>query len=115
MNTSSSTSHPTISTDTAAHVLAHYGKPGGIPAGDWTAQLITLIDQADITNLARFAAGFPGYAAAITAMKYDPDGVAYLQDIAARRCTRCKQDDGPITPTGRCEACARPMPLDGVA
>lgn len=109
-----STTSPTIPADVAAHVLYHYGKPG-IPAGDWTARLITLIDQADITNLARFAAGFPAYTAAITAMKYDPDGTAYLQDIAAGRCPRCKTDDGPNTASGLCEPCARPMPLDGVA
>lgn len=30
-------------------------------------------------------------------------------------CSRCKQDDGPFTPAGLCEPCARPMPLDGVA
>ena len=36
-------------------------------------------------------------------------------EVAAIRCTRCKQDDGPFTDDGLCEACARPVPLDGVA
>ncbi|MFD5798660.1 hypothetical protein ACFWIO_35040 [Streptomyces diastatochromogenes] len=31
------------------------------------------------------------------------------------RCTRCKDEDGPFTDDRLCEACARPMPLDGVA
>lgn len=31
------------------------------------------------------------------------------------RCTRCKGEDGPFTDEKLCEACARPMPLDGVA
>jgi hypothetical protein len=30
------------------------------------------------------------------------------------RCTRCDDADGPFTPAGLCEACARPMPLGGV-
>lgn len=36
-------------------------------------------------------------------------------DTGPIRCTRCKQDDGPFTDASLCEACARPMPLDGVA
>ncbi|WP_409469122.1 hypothetical protein [Streptomyces sp. HC307] len=109
-----SISSPTIPPDVAAHVLAHYGR-GGYPAGDWAESLISLISRADDINRDRFAAGFPEYVAAITAIKYDPQGIERLQDIAAGRCTRCKNDDGPNTADGRCEACARPMPLDGVA
>ncbi|GGM05878.1 hypothetical protein GCM10010099_22570 [Streptomyces cinereus] len=36
----------------------------------------------------------------------------------AIRCTRCQGEDGPFTKVATdslCEACARPMPLDGVA
>jgi hypothetical protein len=36
-------------------------------------------------------------------------------DTGPIRCTRCQGDDGPFTDDGLCEACARPMPLDGVA
>lgn len=36
-------------------------------------------------------------------------------ETAAIRCTRCQDVDGPFTDDGLCEACARPMPLDGVA
>ena len=31
------------------------------------------------------------------------------------RCSRCAGEDGPFTDDDLCEACARPMPLDGVA
>jgi hypothetical protein len=109
-----STNSPNIPPDVAAHVLAHYGR-GGYPAGDWAEDLIGLISRADNINRDRFAAGFPEYVAAITAIKYDPNGVEYLLDLAAGRCPRCKQDDGPIAESGLCEPCAQPMPLDGVA
>lgn len=109
-----STNSPTIPPDVAAHVLFHYGHDG-CPAGDWVESLISLISRADDINRDRFAAGFPEYVAAITAIKYDPNGVEHLQDIAAGRCPRCKTDDGPNVPSGHCEACDRPMPLDGVA
>lgn len=111
MNTNS----PTIPADVAAHVLFHYGREGGYQAGSFTTALLTAMGTADPSNLDKLAAGFPTYVAAITAIHYDPRGVERLQDIAAGRCTRCKQDDGPFTPAGLCEACARPMPLDGVA
>lgn len=108
------TSSPTIPPDVAAHVLNHYGREG-IPAGDWHETLITLIARADIEDAAKLAGAFPDYGSAVLIAKYNPDGLTWLQDIAAGRCTRCKQDDGPFTPTGLCEPCARPMPLDGVA
>ena len=82
---------------------------------DSTAQLLTCIGMADPSNLDRLAAGFPEYVAAVTAIQYDPQGIERLQDLAAGRCTRCKKDDGPFVPSGLCEPCARPMPLDGVA
>lgn len=110
-----STSSPTIPPDVAAHVLFHYGRDGGYQAGSFTTALLSAMGTADPSNLDRLAAGFPEYVAAITAIQYDPAGVERLQDIAAGRCTRCKQNDGPFVPSGQCEACARPMPLDGVA
>lgn len=110
-----STTTPTIPADVAAHVLHHYGRDGGYPAGSFTQQLLTTMGMADPSNLDRLGLGFPAYVSAIHAIQYDPHGVARLQDLAAGRCTRCKQDDGPIVASGRCEPCDRPMPLDGVA
>ncbi|GAA0637615.1 hypothetical protein GCM10009535_12550 [Streptomyces thermocarboxydovorans] len=110
MNTNS----PTIPADVAAHVLHQFGR-GGIPAGEWHEMLITLIARADMERAAKLTAAFPDYGGAVLLAKYADDGLAMLQDIAAGRCTRCKQDDGPITPSGLCEPCAAPMPLDGVA
>ena len=74
------TNGPTIPPDVAAHVLAHFGR-GGYPAGDWAEDLISLIARADNINRDRFAAGFPEYVAAVTAIKYDPNGVEHLQGI----------------------------------
>ena len=110
-----STSSPAIPADVAAHVLWHYGHEGGLKPGDFTRQLLTTIGMADPTNRDRLAVGFPAYIAAVTAIEYDPDGVTHLRDLAAGRCPRCKGDDGPLVDDGRCEACAQPMPLDGVA
>lgn len=107
------TSSATIAADVAAHVLTFYGHDGGYPAGSFTQDLISLIDRADPSNQDRLAAGFPAYVAAVHAIQYDPDGTTRLKDIAAGRCTRCKNDDGPITASGRCEACDQPLPLGG--
>lgn len=71
----------TISREVAAHVLSHFGRPGGYPAGDWTESLISLIDRADMTNRAKLLAAFPGYGAAIALAKYDENGIATLQTI----------------------------------
>lgn len=41
-----------------------------------------------------------------------------FSDVHALRCSRCQDVDGPFTTVDTdtlCEACARPMPLDGVA
>ncbi|MGW4974186.1 hypothetical protein ACWEP3_30650, partial [Streptomyces albidoflavus] len=43
-------------------------------------------------NLARLGEAFPAYAAAVVGIKYDPEGVAFLQaarDAGARPATRC--------------------------
>ncbi|MFJ3507856.1 hypothetical protein [Streptomyces luteogriseus] len=109
-----STETTTIPAEVAAHVLSHFGR-GGYPAGDWSEALITLIDRADMANRAKLLNAFPDYGAAVLLAKYDEHGIATLLDIAAGRCPRCRQGDGPFTPSGLCEPCARPMPLDGVA
>jgi len=78
-----STNSPTIPPDVAAHVLFHYGREGGYQAGSFTTDLLSAMGKADPTNLDRLALGFPEYVAAVTAIQYDPDGVANLQRIAA--------------------------------
>ncbi|MFG7942929.1 hypothetical protein [Streptomyces cacaoi] len=72
---------PTITPAIASQVLSHYGQ-GGYPAGSWGQKLISLIATADELNFIPLADAFPAYAAAVTAMQYDPDGAAYLQRIA---------------------------------
>ncbi|MEU1043890.1 hypothetical protein ABZ400_01885 [Streptomyces sp. NPDC005897] len=114
-----STANHSIPAEVACHVLNHYGR-GGYPAGDWTASLISLIDRADMVHQAKLTTAFPDYGAAIALAKYDEEGIATLQRIAGLpptpiTCKRCWGTDGPFTPDGLCEACARPMPLDGVA
>lgn len=109
-----STKTTAIPADVAAHVLFHFGHKG-IPAGEWAESLITLIARADMVHKAKLTAAFPDYAGAVLLAQYADNGVSVLKDIAAGRCTRCKQDDGPLTPSGLCEPCAAPMPLDGVA
>lgn len=73
---------PTIPPDVAAHVLFHYGRDGGYQAGSFTTALLNAMGTADPANLDKLAAGFPEYVAAVTAIQYDPDGVAHLQAIA---------------------------------
>lgn len=76
-----STANPSIPAEVAAHVLFHYGRCG-YPAGDWTADLISLIDRADMANRAKLTDTFPNYGAAIALAKYNEEGIATLQRIA---------------------------------
>lgn len=71
----------TIPPDVAAHVLSHYGHEGGYQAGSFTTALLTAMGTADPVNLFRLSVGFPEYAAAVTAIQYDPGGVEHLQRI----------------------------------
>lgn len=108
------TSSPTIPAETARHVLAHFGADGGIPAGSFTQQLITTIAMADMVNKAKLAGAFPDYTAAVIGAEYDPDGIAFLQRLAASdvdgpaQCSVCKSTVGPFVPGHpvRCEDCA---------
>lgn len=34
-------------------------------------------------------------------------------EVAAIKCSRCGDEDGPFTEAGYCETCARPLPLVG--
>jgi len=118
-----SLSSPTIPPDVAAHVLFMFDSSGAIcqivaadiVPNEFQRHLIRAIAHADHDNKARLAEQFPDYVAAVFAVQLDPDGIDRLKKIAALSCARCRQDDGPFTDDDLCEACARPMPLDGVA
>jgi hypothetical protein len=77
-----STETPTITADTARHVLWHYGAPGGQQPGSFTQRLMQAADSADLQNLAILGTAYPELVAAITAAKLDPDGITELQRIA---------------------------------
>ncbi|WP_406325235.1 hypothetical protein [Streptomyces niveus] len=109
-----STQTPVIDPETARHALWHYGANGGYQPGSFTQRLMEAMDAADIDNFHILAGVYPALGAAVAAAKHDPNGIAELQRIAGVRCSRCWGDDGPFTPAGLCEACARPMPLGGV-
>jgi hypothetical protein len=115
-----STSSPTISPGTARHVLWHYGVRGGCQPGTFTQLLMRAIDNADVVNTARLRAAYPELVDAMFLAGNRKDGITRLKEaagiaVAPLRCTRCQGEDGPFTPAGLCEPCARPMPLDGVA
>lgn len=105
------TETPTIPAETARHVLWHWGQPGGCQPGSFPQKLMQAIDSADRINTEMLRVVYPGLVAALKDGRY---GVDQLQAIAAPRCTRCTNDDGPFTPAGLCEGCARPLPLGGV-
>ncbi|WP_405769194.1 hypothetical protein OG539_32590 [Actinacidiphila glaucinigra] len=75
------TSTPTITPETARHVLWLFGE-GGIQPGSFTIRLFATFSAADPQNFARLEQAFPEFAAAIAAATYDPDGTARLQAIA---------------------------------
>jgi hypothetical protein len=111
---------PTISAETARHVLWHYGVKGGYQPGNFTQRLMQTIDAADVVNTARLRAAYPELVDAMFLAGSSLDGIARLQQAAGVtpaviRCSRCQGEDGPFVPSGLCEACARPVPLDGVA
>jgi hypothetical protein len=109
---------PTISEETARHVLWHYGAQGGYQPGNFTTRLMQTIDAADMVNVEILRGAYPELVTAMLAAKLDPDGIERLQKAAVYRCTRCGDEDGPFVGAIReplCEPCARPMPLDGVA
>ena len=112
------TDTPTITAETARHVLWHWGQPGGAQPGSFTQKLMQAIDSADRINAELLRVVYPALVAALK--DGTPDTVTYLQRIAAGelptvpRCSRCGDKDGPFTTAGFCEACVRPLPLGGV-
>ncbi|MFI0162309.1 hypothetical protein ACH4OH_28250 [Streptomyces albidoflavus] len=98
-----------ITPEIAAHVLAHFGH-GGYEAGTFTRHLLSAMDTADPANLALLGKAFPGYAAAIVGIKYDPDGVEALRRMASigLTCITCDSTSGPFISSYShtlCETC----------
>lgn len=71
-----------ISTETANHVLWHFGR-GGYRPGDFTVHLMLAWNHADPTNQKRLAASFPELCAALNLANYTEDGVMQLRAIAS--------------------------------
>jgi hypothetical protein len=78
---------PVITRETAWHVLWHYGQPGGLQPGSFTEPLMQAMDRADRQNFAILVDAYPELGAAMTAAKYDPNGIAHLQRIGAGEVT----------------------------
>ncbi|MEU1497352.1 hypothetical protein [Streptomyces sp. NPDC005732] len=104
-----STSSPTITTETARHVLWRYDRAGGAQPGTFTQNLMAAIESADVTNRAIMRSAYPELSEALHLARYDEEGLAKLQRIAAGRgplgC-KCGDSAGPFTLDGRCESCA---------
>ncbi|MEU6552048.1 hypothetical protein ABZ915_17455 [Streptomyces sp. NPDC046915] len=111
---------PTISAETARHVLWHYGAEGGYQPGSFTQRLMEAVAAADVVHTARLRVVYPELVDAMVLACTYRDGITRLKEAAGikaapLRCTRCQGEDGPFTDEQLCEPCARPMPLDGVA
>ncbi|MEV0917891.1 hypothetical protein AB0I93_26985 [Streptomyces sp. NPDC049967] len=77
-----STQTPTITEDTARHVLWTFGTEGGYRPGTFTQKLLELLAYADQDNTAKLAVVYPGEAEAVRIAKYEKNGVEQLQKIA---------------------------------
>jgi hypothetical protein len=75
-------SQPTITAETAAHVIWTFGRDGGYRPGTYTQKLLELLAYADESNTAKLATIYPGEAAAVRLAKYDETGMDQLQRIA---------------------------------
>lgn len=113
-----STNSPTIPPETARHVLWTFGHKGGYQPGTYHQKLLDLLAYAPPVELAKLAQVYPAESEAVRMAKYDEDGISRLKSAAGLVCIRCGDEDGPFVGAPRqplCEACNRPMPLDGVA
>lgn len=104
-----STTNPSIPAETARHVLWQYGRPGGVQPGSFTEYLMAAISSADLRNREILRADYPALFEALQMARYDKQGIAKLQRIAAGQgplaCT-CGNTAGPHDlKTGRCETC----------
>ncbi|MFC4062795.1 hypothetical protein ACFOWE_31275 [Planomonospora corallina] len=68
----------------AAHVLWHYGLPGGMEPGSFTKPFIAAIVAADRENTARLARVYPAHVLAVQLARDVEDGIHLLQALAGR-------------------------------
>ncbi|MFB6619441.1 hypothetical protein ACFC5H_09100 [Streptomyces rochei] len=73
---------PPIGSETARHVLWHYGRPGGFRPGRFTELLMQTIDAADLQHTARLRAAYPELVDAMNLAANQADGTAHLTAIA---------------------------------
>lgn len=76
----------TISPQTAAHVLHHFGF-SAIQPGSMTASLIEAIARMDTGNMARMMRAFPGHVKAVCMAMGNEEGITRLQEIAGAYCS----------------------------
>lgn len=71
-----------ISSETARHVLFHYGRPGGHRPGSFTQKLMEAIDAADVVHTARLWGAYPELVDAMNLAANERTGVDQLTAIA---------------------------------
>ncbi|MFF0277509.1 hypothetical protein [Streptomyces sp. NPDC004330] len=74
---------PVITRQTARHVLWIFGYPQGLQPGNFSAKLLDAMAFAPSSQLDLLGRGYPEEVAAIRLAKYDENGIATLQAIAA--------------------------------
>lgn len=82
-----STTSPTITKETARHVLWVFACEGGYQPGSFTQKLLELLACADPVNAFKLAMTFPAEAEAVRMAKNDKDGIAKLTAIATGQVT----------------------------
>jgi hypothetical protein len=73
---------PSISSETARHVLFHYGRPHGYRPGSFTRKLMEAIDAADVVHAARLRTAYPELVDAMNLAANERDGIDQLTAIA---------------------------------
>lgn len=71
-----------ITSETARHVLFHYGRPGGFRPGRFTELLMQTIDAADVVHTAQLRTAYPELVDAMNLAANQADGIALLQKAA---------------------------------
>lgn len=74
----------TIDKQDAQHVLSFFDAPGGLGPGSFSKSLIRTYSMADMGNKQRLANVFPSMAAAFDLAATGSEGLAKLQEIAAK-------------------------------